>query len=106
MKDIVKKIMESEKEVRASVEAAHAEAQQIVRDAEGKGREIAEQGRQKAVIEGQNLLERMKREAEEERKVQVSQVSIDTNAVMKRRGREIDRTVAMIKDLVTGKNRI
>ncbi len=106
MKDIVKKIMESEKEVRASVEAARAEAQQIVRDAEAKNREIIEQGRQKAVTEGQNLLESMKREAEEERKVQVSQVSIDTDAVMKKRGREIDRTVAMIKDLVTGKNRI
>lgn len=106
MKDIVKKIMESEKEVRASVEAARAEAQQIVRDSEVKNREIIEQGRQKAVMEGQNLLESMKREAEEERKVQVSQVKIDTESVMKKRGSEIDRTVAMIKDLVTGKNRI
>ena len=106
MKDIVKKIMESEKEVRASVEAARAEAQQIVRDSEVKNREIIEQGRQKAVMEGQNLLESMKREAEEERKVQVSQVKIDTDSVMKKRGSEIDRTVAMIKDLVTGKNRI
>lgn len=105
MKDIVKKIMESEKEVRASIEAARAQAQQIVRDAETKNREIIEQGRLQAVQEGQILLEKMKREAEEERKIQVSQVSIDTDEVMKKRGPNIDRTVAIIKDLVTGKIR-
>jgi len=104
LKEIVKKIMESEKEVRARIDEAHAEAQKIVREAESKSREIVEQGRQKAVQEGQNLTEKMKREAEEERRVRVSQVNVNPDEIMKKCGASIDRTVAIIKDLVTGKN--
>lgn len=104
MKEIVKKIMESEKEVRARIDEAHAEAQRIVREAEAKSREIVEQGRQKAVVEGQELMERMKRDAEAERKARLSRVGVSPDEVIKKRGAVIDLTVALIKDLVTGKS--
>ncbi len=106
LKEIVKKIMESEKEIRARIDDAHAESQKIVREAESKSREIVEQGRQKAVIEGQEIIDRMRREAENERKIRLSEVGVSPDEAMKKRGAEIDRAVAMIKDLVTGKNRI
>ena len=71
VKEAVQKILETEKELRESIERAHTEAQNIVRGAEERSRQVEDEVRQRAVREAQEMLDRMKREAEEERSRQL-----------------------------------
>ena len=50
MKEIVQKIMDTEREIRERIEQAGGEAQKIVRRAEAQSRETEELSRQKAVL--------------------------------------------------------
>jgi vacuolar-type H+-ATPase subunit H len=104
LKEVVKKIMETEAEVREQIERAHQEAQKIVRNAEARSREIAEESRQQAVRGGQQLVERLKREAEEERDRQVGRVKGGSPELMKQKEREIEEAVAQIIGLITGEH--
>jgi vacuolar-type H+-ATPase subunit H len=104
LKEVVKKIMETENEVRGKVERAHEEAQKIVRSAEGKSRDIAEESRQNAIREGQRLVELLKKEAETERDLQVGKVRGGSEELVKRRAKEIERAVKEITKLVTGES--
>ncbi len=102
MKEIVQQILKTEQEVRDKIEEARKESQKIVRDAETRSREIVEEGRQKAVHEAQELVERLKREAEEERTRQIEAVRGGSPELIESRSREIDRAVERITRLLTG----
>lgn len=102
LKEIVQKIIETEKEVRGRIDETKAQAQKIVRDAETRSREIVDEGRQRAVQEGQELVERLKKEAEEERSQRVSQVSGGSGELIERKGGELEKAVEKIAKLVTG----
>ena len=105
MKEVVKKIMETEAEVRKKVEAAHEKAQKIVRGAEGKSRDVTEETRQNAIREGQQLIEFLKKEAEAERDREVGKVKGGSAEIMERRAKEIDLAVMAITGLATGERK-
>ncbi len=95
--------MEAEKEIRGKVEDAHSQAQKIVRSAETSSREIVEKSRQKAVKDGQDLIERLTNEAEKERDLQVGKVKGGGAELMNKRSSEIEGAVKRIIDIVTGR---
>jgi vacuolar-type H+-ATPase subunit H len=106
LKEIVKKIMETENEVRGRVEDAHSQAQKIVRAAESGSRDIIEKKRLEAVKEGQALIERLTGEAEEQRTLQVEKVRGGSAELLKSRSKKVDRAVGRIIDMVTDSGRI
>lgn len=103
MKEVVKKIMEAENATRERIDEARAEAQKRVRAAEAKSREIIEEAKQKAVTEGQQLVETLTKEAEEERASKVAKVSGGSPEVLEKHSAEIERAVRRVCGLVTGK---
>lgn len=102
MKEVVRKIIETEREVRDRIERAHGQAQKIVRDSETSSRELTEERRQKAVLEAQELVERMKKEAEEEHHRQVEKVKGGSPELVRKKSKEIDRAVELVTALVIG----
>ena len=105
MKEIVKKIMETENEIRGKVEDAYLRAQKIVRAAESGSRDIIEKKRQDAIKEGQELIERLTGEAEGERALQVEKVKGGSAELLKRRSKEVDSAIGRIIDMVTDSSR-
>ncbi|MBN2184002.1 MAG: hypothetical protein JW746_01610 [Candidatus Krumholzibacteriota bacterium] len=101
MKEIVKRIIETEKEIRDKVEDAHSQAQKIVRAAESGSRDIIEKKRLEAMKEGQALIERLTAEAEAKRTLQVEKVRGGSAELLKKRSKEVDRAVGRIVDMVT-----
>jgi len=104
LKEVVKKIMETENELRGKVEDARSQAQKIVKTAESGSRDIIEKKRQEAMKKGQALIESMTNEAESERTLQVDKVKGGSSELLKRRSKEVDRAVDRIIDMVTGKS--
>jgi V/A-type H+-transporting ATPase subunit G/H len=102
MKEVVQKIMETEREVRERIDGARGEAQKVIRRAETESRDIEEQERQKAVQEAHELVERMKREAEEEKNRQIEQVRGGSPELLVSKAKEIDAAVERVKRLVLG----
>lgn len=102
MKEVVQKILETEKQVRDDIERAHAEAQAIVRDAEERSRRVDEEIRGAAVRESQELLERMKREAEEERARQIERARVGTVDLVAKKKAEIEKAAERVTNLILG----
>ena len=57
MRDVIQKIIATESEAKLIVEAARAEADRILSDAQAKGNDIVERARQEALIEAGKILE-------------------------------------------------
>ena len=102
MKEIVQKIMETEREVRERIDGTREEAQRIVRKAETESREVEEKGRQRAVGEAHELIVRMKREAEAEKNRQIEKVRGGSPELLETRAKEIGTAVDRVKKLVLG----
>jgi vacuolar-type H+-ATPase subunit H len=102
MKEIVQKIMDTEREVRERIDGTREEAQKIIRRAESESRDVEEQGRQKAVKEAHELVERMKREAEGEKSRQIEQVQGGSPELLGSKVKEIDTAVERVKRLILG----
>jgi vacuolar-type H+-ATPase subunit H len=102
VKEIVQKILETEKEVRDSIEKAHADAQTIVRDAEHKSREVDERVRQKAIHESQEIAERMKQEDEAERQRQIANAQSARSELIKRKSSEMKTATERVVNLILG----
>ncbi len=103
MKEAVRKIIDTEREVREKIERARDDAQKTVRDAEIGSRELLEEAKQKAVREGQELIARLQREAEDERHRQVEMVKGGSPELMTKRKKEIDRAIQRIVTLISGR---
>lgn len=102
MKEIVQKIMETEREVRERIDGAREEAQRIIRKAESESREVEEQGKQEAVREAQELVSRMKREAEEEKNRQIEEVRGGSPELLETKTGEIATAVDRVTKLILG----
>ena len=102
MKEIVQKIMETEREVRERIDGAREEAQRIIRKAESESRDVEEQGRQKAVGEAHELIVRMKREAEEEKNRQIEAVQGGSPELLENKAGEIETAVDRVTKLILG----
>jgi vacuolar-type H+-ATPase subunit H len=102
VKEIVQQILETEKDVRDSIEKAHADAQAIVRDAEHKSREVDERIRQKAIHEAQVIAERIKQEAEAEQQRQIANAQGARSELIKRKSVEIKTATERVVSLILG----
>ncbi len=102
MKEAVQRILETEKQVRESIERAHADSQTIVRAAEERSRKVEDEVRQKAVHEAQELLERMKREAEEERARQIEKAQGGSVDLVGKKAAEIEVATERVTNLILG----
>jgi vacuolar-type H+-ATPase subunit H len=102
LKEVVRKIIDTEHEFRESVEQAREKARKIVRDAEDRGRELVEESRRRALKEAQELIARLKSEAEDEKERRVGQVEGGGAELLSKKGKEIGRAVERITELVTG----
>jgi len=102
VKEIVQKILETEKEVRESIEKAHADAQAIVRKAEDTSRQIEEGVREKAMHEAQKIVERMKEEAETERQRQIAAAQGGSAALIRKKSAEIKDAAQRVTNLILG----
>lgn len=94
--------METEREVRERIDGTREEAQKIIRRAEAESRDVEEQGRQKAVQEAHELVERMKREAEGEKNRQIGQVRGGSPELLESRAKEIETAVERVKRIILG----
>ena len=102
MKEIVKKIIDTEQEVRGRIEAARSEAQKIVRDAERDSRSLEEEHRQNAVKDAHDAIETAKREAEEEKARQIAEVAGGSTELIRRKKGEIETAVQRVSDMILG----
>lgn len=102
MKEIVQKILETEKEVRESIEKAHADSQRIVREAEEGSRQVEEGVRHTAMQKAQEISERMKREAEEERQRQVNAAQGGSAELIRKKSAEIKAATTRVTNLILG----
>ena len=102
MKEIVKKIMETETEVREAVDNARTEAQKIVREAETQSRDVIEKGRQDAIRESQGLVAKYRKDAENERKRQVDAVKGGSEELLASKASHIEAAAVKVLNIVKG----
>jgi F-type H+-transporting ATPase subunit b len=102
LKEIVQRILETEKEARESIERARADAQKIVREAEDRSGQVEEGVRERAVHEAQAIIERMKQEAEEERQRQLEKARGGSAEIIARKGTEIEAAALRVANLILG----
>jgi vacuolar-type H+-ATPase subunit H len=102
LKEVVQKILETEKEVRESIERAHVDAQAIMREAEHQSRLVDEKIRQKAIHEAQEITERMKQEAEAERQREIAKAQSVRSELLKSKGAEIKAATERVVNLILG----
>jgi vacuolar-type H+-ATPase subunit H len=102
VKEIVQKILEAEKEVRESIEKAHADAQKIVRDAENQSGQIEARVREQAMHEAQKKVDLLKGEAEAERQRQIAAAQGGSTELIRKKSAEIKAAARRVTDLVLG----
>lgn len=102
VKEVVQKILETEKEVREEIERAHTEAQTIVRQAEERSRAVEDEVRRRAMRESQETLDRMKREADEEHKRLVDAAKGGSSELIAKRSAEIKAAAERVINLILG----
>jgi V/A-type H+/Na+-transporting ATPase subunit G/H len=102
VKEIIQKILETEKEARDGIERAREEAQQIVREAEEKSRQVEEGVRTEAMQKAHSIMERMKEEAEGERKQQVERAQVGSTEIIKKKKAEIEAAAGCVTNLILG----
>jgi vacuolar-type H+-ATPase subunit H len=102
LKEVVQKILETEKEARENIERAHADAQTVVRDAEHQSRLVDEKIRQQAIHAAQEISERMKQEAEAERQQRIAQAHGERSELLKRKSAEIASVTERVVNLILG----
>jgi V/A-type H+/Na+-transporting ATPase subunit G/H len=103
VKEIVQKILETERVVRESIDKARADAQAIVRQAEDKSRQVEEGVRHKAMQDAHEITDRIAREATAERERQIAAAQGGSAELIKEKRAEIkgaaERAVKLIKGI-------
>ena len=102
MKEIVQKILETEKETRESIEKAHADAQKIVREAEDKSGRIEARVREAAMQEAQKKVDLLKGEAEVERQRQIAAAQGGSTELIRKKSAEIKAAARVVTNLILG----
>ncbi|MBA4418529.1 MAG: hypothetical protein C0392_11575 [Syntrophus sp. (in: bacteria)] len=76
MQDVIQKIIATESEARLTVEAARAEADHILSDAQKKGHDVVERARQEALIEAGRIVGAAVETAEREKQYRLTEAAI------------------------------
>jgi len=77
MRDVIQKIIATESEAKLTVEAARAEADRILSDAQKKGHDVVEQARQGALIEAERIVNAAVEEAELEKQYRLTNAAAE-----------------------------
>jgi vacuolar-type H+-ATPase subunit H len=77
MRDIIQKIIATESEARLIVEAAKAEADRILSDAQKEGHDIVELARQEATSEAGKILDAAVEAAEHEKQLYLTNAAVE-----------------------------
>ena len=77
MRDIIQRIIATESEARLTVEAARAEADRILSDAQKKGHDVVERARQEALIEAERIVETALEAAEREKQYRLADAAAE-----------------------------
>jgi len=77
MRDVIQKIIATESEAKLIVEAARAEADSILSNAQKKGHDVVEQARQETLIEADKILEAAVKAAEQEKQRRLTDAVVE-----------------------------
>jgi vacuolar-type H+-ATPase subunit H len=77
MHDVIEKIIAAESEAKLIVEAARTEADQILSEAQKKGRDVVEKTRQEVLIEAERIVEAAMEAAEREKQQRLVNTAIE-----------------------------
>lgn len=77
MQDVIQKIVATEDEARVIVDAARAEADRILSEAQKKGHDLVERARQEAHIESEKILEAAGEAAEQEKRSRLADAATE-----------------------------
>lgn len=77
MREIIQKIIATESEAKLTVEAARVEADQILSEAQKKGRDIIEKTRQEVLVEAEKILETAVEAAEREKQKRLADAAVE-----------------------------
>lgn len=77
MRDIIQKIIATESEAKLIVEAARAEADRILSEAQQNGREAVEGARQEAIVEAGKILEKAVETAQQEKQSRLADAAAE-----------------------------
>ena len=77
MRDVIQKIIATESEAKLIVEAARAEADRILSDAQKKGHDVVERARQEALIEAGRIVEAAVEAAEREKQYRLADAAAE-----------------------------
>lgn len=77
MRDVIQKIIATESEAKLTVEAARAEADRILSDAQKKGHDVVELARQQALIEAGRIVEAAVEAAEREKQYRLTDAAAE-----------------------------
>jgi vacuolar-type H+-ATPase subunit H len=83
MRDVIQKIIATESEAKLIVEAAKAQADIILSDAQKKGHEIVELARQEATIEAGKILNAALEAAEHEKQLNLTNAVVEIESRIK-----------------------
>jgi vacuolar-type H+-ATPase subunit H len=90
MRDVIQKIIATESEAKAIVEAARAEADRILSDARKKGQDIVERALQEARVEAEKIVEAAIEGAEREKEKRLTHAAaeIETQIQLDQKSRQ------------------
>jgi len=77
MRDVIQKIIATEGEAKLTLEAARAEADRILSDAQKKGHDVVELARQEALIEAGRIVEAAVETAEREKQYRLTDAAAE-----------------------------
>ena len=77
MREIIQKIITTESEAKLAVEAARAEADRVLSDAQKKGHDIVEQARQEALSEAEKIIEDAVEGARREKQIRLDEATAE-----------------------------
>lgn len=102
MKEVVARVLETEKQARQAVEEARLKAKTIVSDAEEEARKLSASVREKALAEGRRIVAAVEAEAQAQRDKELARSGQEGKNLWKDREAEIKASVDVLFAIVTG----
>ena len=77
MRDVIQKIIATESEAKLAIEAARAEADRVLSDAQKNGHEVVERARQEVFVEAESIVESAIETAEQEKQHRLADAAVE-----------------------------
>ncbi|MBP1911824.1 V/A-type H+-transporting ATPase subunit G/H [Thermococcus stetteri] len=102
MEDVIKRIVEAEKEAEGRIERAKQEAKEIIRKAKEEAKKIEEETIKRAEEESQNLIEKARIEGEEEAKKILEEGENEISKIREKAEANFETAIREAVELVRG----